>query len=83
MSKAEEWAKAIHEVRLARPTFTTTVADADGRQHAGLREVAFVVALNGAPALQLRRGGILQPEGALALAEFIRDVFDESREPRA
>jgi hypothetical protein len=70
---AARWAAAIQQVRLDRPTCALYLDKVGGQPH-GLKDVAFVIAIDGQPHLQLK-GGILSPEQGRLLANWIYDHF--------
>lgn len=81
MTHAEQWASnmsnavgAVQAVKAARPVFSAPLEAVKGAQEAGAAEVAFLIAVDGKPFLQLRNK-ILTPEQALALAAFAQQEF--------
>jgi hypothetical protein len=72
-----EWAKAMAEHRQKRPGCSVEVHGFKGKHdETQTKEMAFVIAVNGAASLQLH-SGTMEPESAITMARWILETFSE------
>ena len=73
-SEASNWASTVAKHMKARPSFSISLESIGGAQLEGMKEMAYVIAVNGEAYLQVR-GGMLTHDQAIELMKFIRTNF--------